>query len=293
MNHRVKILILFIAAALSGVRVYAQPDAEKAEIEYITDGRGWSFGLNVGVYYPSKNTANYYNGNSSNENNAAYVMSNYYRYQEIFTALEAHDSISIAGLPGNMHYQPAMQPGLYAQYSFNPHLALVIEFNYMRLKANDVITFDVDPPQDYLGNHDLRLFPMRGVEERVYADIGIKQNYPKTEKLSWFVSGGINVNSTKVKKSSFYVDDTYQVEKEYSMINVYGNNGYIPNSNMQTYNVYQGGIGVGMFAGAGASLKFAGNIIIEPGITAHWLMVKLDGYQNMNPGIGAYVRFMY
>jgi hypothetical protein len=76
------------------------------------------------------------------------------------------------------------------------------------------------------------------------------------------------------------------------MINTYGNSSYIPNSNMQTYEVYQGGIGLGMFAGGGASLTF-GNVVIEPGITAHWLMVKLEDYQNMNPGIGAYIRFMY
>jgi hypothetical protein len=129
---------------------------------------------------------------------------------------------------------------------------------------------------------------MRGVEERVYADIGLKRTYPQDEKLSYFVTGGLNVNSTKVKKCSFYVE-----EKEYSMINLYGDNGYIPNSNMQTYSVYQGGVGVGMFAGGGASLTFGDGIVVEPGLTAHWLMVKLDHYKDMNPGIGAYVRFMF
>jgi len=273
--------------AIPGLQVSAQSEGERGEVDFSNDGRGWSFGLNVGVYYPSKNTANYYNGNSSNENNAAYVMSNYTWYNAIFNSLEANDSMSVTG-PQNMHYNLAMQPGLYAQYSFNPKMALVIEFNYMKLKANDAITFDVDPPQDYLGNHDLRLFPMRGVEERVYANLGIKRSFPKTDKLSWFFTGGLNVNSTKVKKSSFYIDDM-----EYSMINVYGNNQFIPNSNMQTFNVYQGGIGFGMFGGAGASLKFANSVVIEPGITAHWLMVILEHYRDMNPGIGAYVRFMF
>lgn len=288
MGHKIKILILLLLPILVGQTSIAQSDKANIEIDNSKDGRGWVFGLNVGVYYPSKKTAAYYNGNSNNVNNVDYVMSNYYWYQDIFHALRAHDSIAVSGLPENMHYKIAMQPGLYAQYCFNSTLALLIEFNYMKLKADDVIIFEVDPPQDYLGNPDLRLYPMRGSEERIYADIGLKHSYPKSDKLSYFIMGGVNVNSTQVKKSSFYVE-----EVEYSMINTYLDGSYVPNGNTQSYTVYQGGIGVGGFAGAGVALSFANSIVIESGITTHWLMVKLDGYQNMNPGIGAYIRFMY
>lgn len=287
MNRIVKTLFLLLLTGISGISLFAQQDDEKAEAVYSNDGKGWVFGLNVGVYYPSKNTAAFYNGNPGNVNNANFIMSNFYQHQAIFEALDANDSISIYGLPQNMHYKLSIQPGLYAQYCFSPTLALVIQFNYMRLKANDVIIFEVDP-KTYATEPDLRLYPIRGIEERVYGDIGLKRTFPQTEKLSYFMMGGINVNSTKVIKSSFYVE-----EIEYDMINRYGNNSYVPNSNMQTYNVYQGGIGVGMFAGAGAAFTFANSIVIEPGINAHWLMVKLENYKNMNPGIGAYIRFMF
>jgi hypothetical protein len=215
-------------------------------------------------------------------------MSNYYFYHDIFDAVGAHDTVMVAGLPGNMHYKPAMQPGIYAQYSFNSVIALMIEFNYMKLKADDAITFDIDPPQDYLGEHKLVLYPMRGAEERIYADIGIKRTYPKTDKLSYYIMGGVNVNSTQVKKCSFYVKDV-----EYNMVNVYLSGGYVPGGNTQSYSVYQGGIGVGGFAGAGTALTFGNSIVVETGLTAHWLMVKLENYQTMNPGIGAYIRFMF
>jgi len=288
MSHKITILILFLSAILTGLDSHAQNDKSNAEADLTDNGRGWVFGLNIGVYYPSKGTAAYYNGKSHNVNNVEYVMSNYYWYQDIFHALGAHDSISVAGLPENMHYKIAMQPGLYAQYCFSPTFALMIEFNYMKLKADDVIIFEVDPPLDYLANPDLRLYPMRGAEERVYGNIGLKRSYPKTDKFSYYWTGGLNVNSTQVKKCSFYVEDV-----EYSMINIYQDGGYVPNGNTQTYNVYQGGIGVGGFAGAGVSLMFGNGIVVEPGITAHWLMVKLEDYQNMNPGIGAYVRFLF
>ena len=288
MKHHIKTFIfLVLTSAFFPVSFAQDYPGDGTEVEYSNEVKGWIFGLNVGVYYPSKATAAFYNGSPANVNNVNYVMSNYYWYQEIFFALGANDSVSVAGLPQNMHYQVAMRPGLYAQYCFNERLSLVIEFNYMKLKANDVITFEVDP-KEYLTEKDLRLYPIRGVEERVYADIGLKRTYPQNDKLSFFAMGGLNINSTKVKESSFYVE-----EKEYSMINTYGDSGYIPNSNMQTYDVYQGGIGVGMHVGGGVALTFGNGIVIEPGLTAHWLMVQLERYQNMNPGIGAYVRFLF
>ena len=82
-------------------------------------------------------------------------------------------------------------------------------------------------------------------------------------------------------------------EVEYSMINVYPAGGYVPNGNTQSYSVYQGGIGFGGFGGGGASITFGNGIVIETGIMVHWLMVKLKDYQNMNPGIGTNIRFLF
>jgi hypothetical protein len=292
MNDKIKTLIFSLFLVLAVLPTFAQNEKADIEIDNSRDGRGWTFGLNVGVYYPSKKTAAFYNGDSKNINNVNYVMSNYYLKQQILKLLNENaistTKIEVAddGLPQNMHYKLALQPGLYAQYCFNSKLSLIIEFNYMKLKANDVIVFELDS-LSYATNAKQLLCPIRGVEERVYADIGLKRTYPKSEKLSYYMMGGLNVNSTKVKKSSFYV-----LEQEFDMIDRYNGVPYVPNSGMQTFNVYQGGIGVGMFAGVGASLNFNG-IVIEPGITAHWLMVNLDGYQSMNPGIGANLRFMF
>ncbi|MEI8046303.1 MAG: hypothetical protein WCI92_02895 [Bacteroidota bacterium] len=288
MNRNLKNIIFLLLAIASASPVFAQDDERNIEIDNTTDGRGWTFGLNLGVYYPSKSTANYYNGNPWNENNAQFVMSNYTWYNEIFHSLQAHDTVYIDGLPQNMHYTLTMQPGIYAQYSFNPELALIIEFNYMLLKTNDAISFKVDPLTHPSDKNPSLLYPIRGAEERVYADIGLKRNYIVDKKLSYFAMGGLNVNSTKAKKCAFYVEDI-----EYSMVNNYVNGSYVPNGNSQTYGVYQGGIGIGMFAGGGLAFTFGNGIVLEPGITAHWLMVKLHGYQNMNPGAGAYVRFLF
>jgi hypothetical protein len=277
-------LIVLLLSGFCGSPLMAQTEPEVTDSK--DDSRGWSFGLNIGMYYPSKTTAAFYNGKSNNVNNAAYVMSNEYWYDEIYNALGAHDTVFVEGLPDNMRYNVAITPGLFAQYSFNSKLALMIEFNYMSLKSKDVITFEVDPISSVSTNPDLRLYPINGSEKRVYANIGLKRSIQKSDKLSYFITGGLTVNSTTVKKSSFYV-----VETEYSMVNNY-DGGYVPGANNQTFSVYQGGIGFGMFAGGGASFVFGNGMVVEPGLTANWLVVKLEGYQNMTPGIGIYLRFM-
>ena len=206
MNPKAIILLLLLQTGLSGLPLMAQSEMEVTEST--ADGTGWSFGLNIGMYYPSKATAAFYNGKSHNVNNAEYVMSNKYWYDEIYTMLGAHDTVFVEGLPDNMRYNVAISPGLYAQYSFNSKLALMIEFNYMSLKAKDVIIFEVDPISSVSTNPDLRLYPINGSEKRVYANIGLKRSYQKSDKLSYFITGGLNVNSTTVKKSSFFVGET-------------------------------------------------------------------------------------
>lgn len=287
MHQLIKILLFAFILTAGCLQGFAQNETKNSSEEVTYDGKGWVFGLNFGVYYTSKKTAGYYNGNLNNENNVGYVMNNYYWYQDIFHAMGAHDTVQVYGLPQNMHYKLSMQPGIYMQYCFSPTLALLIEFNYMKLKTEDVIVFEVDPPIDYAAEPDLRLYPIHGAEERIYADIGLKHTIPKTERYSYYYMGGLNVNSTQVKKSSFYVEDV-----EYSMINNIDGS-YVPGGNYQTYNVYQGGIGLGGFAGAGVTLTFPSGIAAELGITSHLVMANLTGYESMNPGIGVNIRFMF
>jgi hypothetical protein len=250
---------------------------------------GWTFGLNFGLYYPSGYTADYFNGSSTNENKASWVFGNYYWYQDIYEALDATDTVFIAdgGLPTNMHYNIAINPGLFGEYRFNKSYSLGFEFNYLKLKANDAISIEVDPKL-YATNPDIRLYPVKGVEERVYFNLALKRFFESSKQnVMYFALGGINVNNTKVLKNVLFIEN-----KEYSMINIYGNKNYVPNSSMQTFSVYEGGIGFGLVAGGGASITFENGMVLEPGITANWTKVNLEGYKRFTPGVGIYIRFI-
>lgn len=253
------------------------------------DVRGWSFGLNFGAYYPSKYTANYYNGDSLNENNAKYIFSNYFRYNEIYQSLNAHDTVIVQPFSENMHYKIALRPGLFVQYTLNPTYSLVMQFTYMALKVEDVLVVMVDP-KEYLTEQDLRLLPLRGKERRVYADIGLRRNFVKTDDLSYYFIAGINMSSTMVQKSSFYVKDELGNDIEYDM-RYTGN--YNPYGGNQTFNPkYQGGVGFGIHGEVGASFRFGNSVVVEPNLTIHYLKVNLERYKSMRPGIGAGLRFL-
>ena len=244
---------------------------------------GLQFGLNFGAYLPSKYSANYYNGSEKNLNNTQWVMSNRVFYDSIFIKLDAIDTVKIVGWPSNMHYKISMMPGLYAQYTINEEYAICIEFNYMKLIAQDVITFEI--PKPFLANPDQRLCVIRGEEKRVYIDLGIKRSIKVSDKNQLFVIGGLNLNNTNVLKSAFYVEGT-----EYSIINNYINGVYV-GPNAQTFNLRQGGIGWGLYLSGGATFHF-GNISFEPGFNAHFVNVDLTGYKKLAPGGGIYIRFI-
>lgn len=275
------VFLLLIAMLLSlALKSQAQEDNKYC---------GWTFGLNFGLYYPSGYTANYYNGSDINENKVSWVMKNYYWYQEIYNALDASDTVFVAdgGLPMNMHYKIALNPGIFGEYRFNKLYSLTFEFNYMKLKANDAISIEVDPKQ-YTTNPDLRLYPIKGLEERVYFNLAMKRFFEtRKENVMYFMLGGININNTKVLKNAIYIQG-----KEYSIINVYGKQNYVPNTSLQTFSVYEGGIGFGITGGVGASVTFKNGIILEPGITANWTRINLEGYKRFTPGIGIYMRFI-
>lgn len=253
------------------------------------DVRGWSFGLNFGAYYPSKYSANYYNGDSLNENNVKYIMSNYFRYNEIYNSLGAHDTIQVQPFSQNMHYKIALRPGLYIQYTLDKTYSITMQFNYMALKAEDVLVIEVDH-KDYLTKQDLRLIPLRGRERRVYADIGLRRNFIKTDDLSYFFIAGVNMNSTMVQKSAFYVQDEFGNDIEYDMRNI---GIYNPYGVTQTYSPrYQGGVGFGIYGETGASFRFGNSVIVEPSLAIHYLKVNLERYKSMRPGFGAGLRFL-
>lgn len=173
-------------------------------------------------------------------------MSNNYWYREIKQALGATDTVFVSGYPTDMHYQVAFSGGLFVRFNFNRKNGIFLEANYTQLKAVDAITLNIDPAS-YPTLPNIVLEPIEGKEARVLIDVGYQRSFPLKSKIYFFLQGGGLMCYTQVVRSIFVVKGT-----EYNMINIYGNQVYVPNSNSQTYNITQNAFGFGAFFGGGA-----------------------------------------
>jgi len=247
----------------------------------------WDFGINFGTYFANKYTANYYNGSDRNVNTISWVMTNKYWYDEIKLILNAADRVTVKEIPTNMHYNVALSGGLFFRYNFTHNWAMFVEFNYAQFKTDGLFTVQVDSAE-YLTLQDLRLCGIHGREQRVNLDLGAHCRFPVyKKKMNLFLQAGMNVNYLKVLKS--YINFN---EHEYSIINIYGSQNYVPNSNLQEYQTIQGGFGYGLYASGGMGFTFSRQIGLEFGGYLNYSQVALEGYKQFSPSEGIYIRFV-
>ena len=246
----------------------------------------WTCGINVGGYFANKYSANYYNGTPENINDVAFVMSNIYWYDAIKLALDAADTVVVLGYPTNMHYQVAITAGVYLRFNFNRKNGIFLQANYTQLRAEDVVTMEVDPTT-YLTLPDIRQIPIAGREERAMLDIGFQRSFLTKSKIYFFLNGGVIMSYNHVIKSVLVV-----AGQEYNLINVYGSNGYIPNSNSQVFNISQNAIGYGLAIGGGVGLPLSDMFALEPGVTMQYYPVNLQGYPAFKPCFSVYLRIL-
>jgi hypothetical protein len=246
----------------------------------------WQFGLDFGMYVANNAPANFYNGSETNVNRLSYVMTNKYWYQNIKNALKASDTVIVNGIPSRMTYKIALMGGLFIRFNFNKRNGLCLQANYAQLKADNAITVLVDP-RTYLTVPDLRNYPIEGVEYRVMMDLIYQRTFVLKSKINFFVQAGPAFNYTRVTKSSVFFEGT-----EYSLINIYGNQYYVPNTSLQENQVIEGGLGYGLMFGGGAGFPLTDYFAIEPGFYFHYNNVALQGYNQYGLSFGLYLRIL-
>ncbi|MDP4282231.1 MAG: hypothetical protein Q8867_08795 [Bacteroidota bacterium] len=281
--------LLLMAVSPSDVKAQGQKSKSKFQKEKNEDDKivRWDFGINFGATFANGYTANFYNGSQGNLNTISYIMTNKYWYQEIKLLLQASDTVILREMPTNMHYNTALSGGLYFRYNFTPRWSLFFEANYARLKTDGIFTVQVDPAS-YLTTPDIRLFGVHGTEQRVNFDIGGHCKFPVyRKKMNLFLDAGLNVNYVRVLKNFINFN-----EKEYSIINIYGNQYYVPNTNLQEYQNIEGGLGYGLYAGGGTGFTFTPQLGLELGGYVDYISVDLEGYKQFKPSAGIYIRFL-
>lgn len=277
---------------------------------------GWRFGINMGLYFANKSSARYYSGLPQNENNIAWVLNNYYWYQEVNQQLNSRHilksnnippqwngafqewrSIYDVGVgdttkwwiyyPTNMKYDAAISPGFYAKYNFNNTTGVFIQSNYVKLTTSGIFQMVIDSITGF-SEPALRPGYIKGVEERVNIDIGISKFYRTGQITSVFIETGFHLNSTKVLENRIQIGN-----KEFNIVNRYLNQNFVPNTNITEYNVYQGGLGFGIFLNGGVKFILAESISIDPGVQLFWKNINLEGYNDFGLNYYTYIRMIF
>lgn len=263
-----------------------KPIIEEKIKDKTVDNRGLTFGINMGMMKGNGYNAMNYNGDTvRNENSINYILKNSYYYNEIKHQLN-EKNFRLYSIPGEMSYDASIMVGFYARYNFNNTTGVFIQFNFSKLNTNGMFAFSVDSAT-FTSEPALRYFSIYGQEERTYIDIGLHKEYSIGEKMNFFVEGGLNFTNTLVKKNGIKINDL-----DYSLINVYGNQPYVPNSGAQPYDVRQGGIGFGFFGGCGINLNFNDKVSVDPGVNLYYQSIKLLGYEEYRLNYYLYVRLM-
>jgi hypothetical protein len=186
-----------------------------------------------------------------------------------------------------MSYGPNMSVGFYARFNQNARSAWFVQFNYQKLKANDVFFLNLDVPSGFSFDKTYLQCPIIGQEERTNIDFGYMRNYPINETMDFLLETGLNFSNTKVLKNMILIEDL-----EYS-IKYVGNHPDGPYSTNNTYEIRQGGIGIGAFIGSGVMLKFNENISLDPIASLYWSQTNLEGYNAFKPSFVFFARFVF
>jgi hypothetical protein len=189
--------------------------------------------------------------------------------------------------PVEMKYDAAIMPGFYAKYNFNNTTGVFIQSNYVELKTSGAFQMVIDTVT-YTSEPGYRTGFIRGKERRSTIDIGISKFYRTGTFANIFIETGFHINSTKVLENRIAIG-----RRQYDIINKYGSGGYVPNSNSYQYEIYQGGIGFGIFLNGGLKFILNESVSIDPGFSLYYKKLNLEGYGDFKADIYGYVRIIF
>lgn len=205
---------LFISLCYLTV-VFTQCIAQKRD-----ERKGFRFGLNMGMYFPSKVSANYYNGSGFYNNN---IDPNGVRLYSIgerlnITPQETQYITSYFNATGfqfpydayptAMRYSGGFNIGFQTAFDFNNKSSLVFDMNVCKVKAYDRFTMQlIGTSAQVNGQNDIRIFNIEGNEQRLNLALGYRTGWALSGNGLYFMQFGGSMLGTKVVNNIARVAD--------------------------------------------------------------------------------------
>ena len=268
--------IAFIAALLIAASATASADDGKPP------STGLSFFANAGAFWASNNTANFYNGQPTNENTIDRVLHSSGYGMQIWQRLVDQGLISPSAIGSysqlqvveyaDMYYRISYQIGLGLRYDYASGFGWLLRFDMARLNAIGAFNLSSDNGTGILGSDPYIRCGMLGKEERISIDLAVAKTAKLNETLDIELNLGASLINTKVKDNLMEIGGA-----TYSILDVW--NGQTPDHGVGSYEyINQGGIGYGVFISALVGYRVPGVGAIKGGYTCYQSKTVLRGH---------------
>lgn len=223
--------------------------------------KGFRFGLNMGMYFPSKVSANYYNGSGFYDNNIDPNGVRMYSIEERLNLTPQETQYITSyfnatgfqfpydAYPTAMRYSGGFNIGLQTAYDINNKSSFIFDLNVCKVKAYDRFTMQmIGTSAQVNGQNDIRIFNIEGNEQRLNVALGYRTGWALSGNGLYFMQFGGSMLGTKVVNNIAHVAD-----RNYELIIGAANPAQMINYRPQT------GIGFGYYFSTGFFLPLGTN----------------------------------
>ncbi|HXU25990.1 MAG TPA: hypothetical protein VN698_02070 [Bacteroidia bacterium] len=234
--------------------------------------KGFHLGLQAGVLFPNKYTANIYNGYGLDIYGNRNTFLNSFLYQRIVNDYGGGngltDQIAIAlkvnpgqwsfdesCMPVNVKYNISLLVGLNTRYCFDNKNAIILNVNASKLTVNGNFTIYTSAANSsgFQGAQNVQTFVISGGEQRLMTQFGFQRILGDNDKLNFFVEGGIDITLAKFLKNQININNFIIDLTPYYSYPTYGG--------VRSHNLI--GVGLGAFAGFGFNLTLSSKYTIQ------------------------------
>jgi len=263
---RITFFLLFLSVFYFGSILIANAQFDdEPRTDLVWQQKGFEFYIGSGVYFASKQTADYYTGYPDKDINLNLVFNNENYKQQIWEILEnaypyqkkyiIEDNVMLPA------YNIAVDIALGAKYRFHRDWYFDVSYSFRRLTADNVFHFEFpDVPQ---GNKDQprisRDQHLVAKEDRHYIDLSLGYILQKHPIAKPFISVGAMFTYTNVKKFQMFIEG-----KDFDLLAIARNPNTTPGiPDMPDYRVWAGP-GYGFSATVGLKIAFSKLVSLDP-----------------------------
>ena len=279
--------------------IIAQAETESTPVHFkdtVWYDKGFDFYIGGGMFFANKYNANYYNGRADNECNLHYVFDNRYWRDDIleevvknYSYISTSDSIYYReeDLPRQMNYKIKMGISLGVRYKISDGWAVSLSYSLTRLVASDQFLLSY---HSVSGNqYDQPIMILYGKEDRSLFDLSGSYVTHFSRIVRPFFELGVQFNYAEAK--TFYTQ-LQKGSQQYTLLDPYGGESYVPGAQMTTYKVHYGGPGFGASAALGVKFVFNKTVSIDPTFYVSASRLGMKGYKDIALSYAALIRIV-